>query len=380
MTFLDLVRKSAWRKPLRTILLMVSVATAFLIYGLTTSFIDGSQGSSAASEDILGVMSAAGRAQPLPMSYLNRIAAEPGVAAVGYMSRLRGFTTVEKNIIAVSAADPARLYSSNGKELGLTPSLISALSRDRSTVLVGQALAEAQGWTVGQKITVTSFDMAKQDGSRDWSFEIAGIFNGENASTDTYFVIAQYDYVNALRARNKDTVDAFIIRPQPDVQTRELASKIDQLFANSAAPTQTRSEKQFLEAFLRQYADIGLIVNMVVGAAFVALLMIVGNTMVFAVRERTFEIGVLKTLGFSGSWIMALILGETLFIFLVGGTIGLMLALLATVITGPAIGLVFSKAILARALAMVTLLALATGALPALNALRIPIISAFRTR
>ncbi|GES51231.1 membrane protein [Rhizobium sp. NBRC 114257] len=380
MTFLDLVRKSAWRKPLRTILLMISVATAFLIYGLTTSFIDGSQGSSAASEDILGVMSAAGRAQPLPMSYLNRIAAEPGVAAVGYMSRLRGFAAVEKNIIAVSAADPARLYSSNGKELGLTPSLISVLARDRGTVLVGQALAEAQGWTVGQKITVTSFDMAKQDGSRDWSFEIAGIFNGENASTDTYFVIAQYDYVNALRARNKDTVDAFIIRPQPDVQTRELASKIDQLFANSAAPTQTRSEKQFLEAFLRQYADIGLIVNMVVGAAFVALLMIVGNTMVFAVRERTFEIGVLKTLGFSGSWIMALILGETLFIFLVGGTIGLMLALLATVITGPAIGLVFSKAILARALAMVTLLALATGALPALNALRIPIISAFRTR
>ncbi len=380
MTFLDLVRKSMWRKPLRTILLMVSVATAFLIYGLTTSFIDGSQGSSAASEDILGVMSAAGRTQPLPISYLNGIGTEPGVAAVGYMSRLRGFAMVEKNIIAVSAADPARLYSSNGKELGLTPSLIGVLARDRSTVLVGRALAEAQGWTVGQKITVTSFDTAKQDGSRDWSFEIAGVFNGENASTDTYFVVAQYDYVNALRARNKDTVDAFIIRPQPDVQTRELASKIDQLFANSAAPTQTRSEKQFLEAFLRQYADIGLIVNMVVGAAFVTLLMIVGNTMVFAVRERTFEIGVLKTLGFSGSWIMALILGETLFIFVVGGTIGLILALLATVITGPEIGLVFSDAIFARALAMVTLLALLTGALPALNALRIPIISAFRTR
>ena len=119
---------------------------------------------------------------------------------------------------------------------------------------------------------------------------------------------------------------------------------------------------------------------MVVGAAFVTLLMIVGNTMIFAVRERTFEIGVLKTLGFSGSWIMALILGETFFIFVVGGTIGLMLALLATVITGPAIGLVFSNAIFARALAMVTLLALATGALPALNALRIPIIFAFRTR
>ncbi|SCW90738.1 putative ABC transport system permease protein [Rhizobium mongolense subsp. loessense] len=380
MTFLDLVRKSACRKPMRTILLMVSVATAFLIYGLTTSFVDGSQGSSAASEDILGVMSAAGRTQPLPISYLNRIAAEPDVAAVGYMSRLRGFATVEKNIIPVSAADPQRLLSSNGRELGLTPELMSALGKDRSKVLVGRALAEAQGWTVGQKITVTSFDTVKQDGSRDWSFDIAGTFDGEDASTDTYFVVAQYDYVNALRARNKDTVDAFIVRPQPGVQTGELASKIDQLFVNSAAPTQTKSEKQFLEAFLRQYADIGLIVNMVVGAAFVTLLMIVGNTMVFAVRERTFEIGVLKTLGFSGSWIMALILGETLFIFLVGGTIGLVLAMLATAITGPAIGLVFSNAIFARALAMVTLLALVTGALPALNALRIPIISAFRTR
>ena len=380
MTFLDLVRKSAWRKPTRTVLLMVSVATAFLIYGLTTSFVDGSQGASAASEDILGVMSAAGRTQPLPISYLNRIAAEPEIAAVGYMSRMRGFSTVEKNIVAVSAADPQRLLNSNGKELGLTPDLIGALGKDRSQVLVGRALAEAQAWTVGQRITVTSFDTAKQDGGRDWSFEIAGIFDGENASTDTYFVVAQYDYVNTLRARNKDTVDAFIVRPQPGTQTGELAAKIDQLFANSAAPTQTKSEKQFLEAFLRQYADIGLIVNMVVGAAFVTLLMIVGNTMVFAVRERTFEIGVLKTLGFSGPWIMALILGETLFIFLVGATVGLILALLATVVMGPAIGLVFSNAIFARALAMVTLLALATGAVPALNALRIPIISAFRTR
>ncbi len=380
MTFLDLIRKSTWRKPLRTILLLISVATAFLIYGLTTSFIEGSQGSSAASEDILGVMSAAGRTQPLPVSYLNRIASDPGVAAVGYMSRLRGFATIEKNIIPVSAVDPARLYSSNGKELGLTPELISTLAKDRSTVLVGRALAEAQGWAVGQRITVTSFDTAKQDGGRNWTFEIAGIFNGENASTDTYFVVAQYDYLNTLRARNKDTVDAFIVKPQPGVPAGELASRIDQLFANSAAPTQSRSEKQFLEAFLRQYADIGMIVNMVVGAAFVTLLMIVGNTMVFAVRERTFEIGVLKTIGFSGSWIMALILGETFFIFVIGGTVGLILSLLATIITGPAIGLVFSNVIFARALAMVTLLALVTGALPALNAFRIPIVSAFRTR
>jgi putative ABC transport system permease protein len=233
---------------------------------------------------------------------------------------------------------------------------------------------------VGQRISVTAFDTVKQSGGREWRFEIAGIFAGENASSDTYFVIARYDYVNAARARGKDTVDAFIVRPHEGVSPGELAARIDTLFANSAAPTRTQSEKQFLEAFLRQYADVQLIVNLVVGAAFATLLMIVVNTFVFAVRERTFEIGVLKTLGFSGLRIMALIMCETLFVFAIGGSFGLGLAKLATAFAGPALGLVFSALILAKALAIIAVLALTTGALPAYNAMRGPIIKALRTR
>jgi putative ABC transport system permease protein len=380
MTFLDLTRKNAWRKPLRTVLLFICIAVAFLIYGLTASFLAGTQGTSAASDDILGVMSAAGRTQPLPIANMSRLTADPDIAAVGYMTRLRGFVEVEKNVVAISAADPQSLMAVNGKGLGLTPALLEAIGQARDKVLVGRALADAQGWTVGQSITVTAFDTVKQDGSRDWRFEIAGIFDGENASTDTYFTIARYDYVNAARARGKDTVDAFIVRPRDGVSPGQLAARIDTLFANSAAPTRTQSEKQFLEAFLRQYADIGLIVNLVVGAAFVTLLMIVVNTMVFAVRERTFEIGVLKTLGFSRTRIMVLILGETLFVFVVGGGIGLALAGLATTLAGPDLGLVFSPLITAKALAIIVVLGLATGTLPAFNAMRTPIITAFRTR
>ncbi|RWX81580.1 ABC transporter permease [Neorhizobium lilium] len=380
MTFLDLARKNAWRKPLRTVLLMVCIAIAFLIYGLTASFLAGTQGTSAASDDILGVMSAAGRTQPLPLANMSRLTTDPDIAAVGYMTRLRGFVEVEKNVVAVSAADPALLIAVNGKGLGLTPDLLAAIGGARDKVLVGGALAQAQGWTVGQSITVTAFDTAKQDGSRDWRFEISGIFEGENAATDTYFIIARYDYVNAARARGKDTVDAFIVRPRDGVSSGQLAARIDALFANSAAPTRTQSEKQFLEAFLRQYADIGLIVNLVVGAAFFTLLMIVVNTMVFAVRERTFEIGVLKTLGFSRLKVMMLVLGETLFVFTVGGGIGLALAKLATTLAGPDLGLVFSPLIAAKALAIIVVLGLATGALPAFNAMRTPIIKAFRTR
>ncbi|UWM73667.1 ABC transporter permease [Rhizobium sp. WSM4643] len=379
MTFFQLMRRNAWRKPLRATLLMFSVGVAFLIYGLTASFLSGSQGAAGASDTLLGVFNRSGRAQPLPLGYLNRIAADSDVAAVAYMTRMRGFVDVEKNVVMTSAVDPRLIAAANGDELGLTPQLISALEEGRDRVLVGRALAEAQGWSVGQRIGITSH-LTREDGSRNWSFEIAGIFEGADASTDTYFMIARYDAVNAARARGKDTVDGFVVRPRPGVSSGVLAARIDALFANSAAPTRTLSEKQFLEAFLRQFADIGLIVSLVVGAAFVTILMIVVNTMLFAVRERSFEIGLMKVLGFSSRRIMALILGETLFVFAVGGAGGLVLAKLATLFAGPEFGLAFTWSALLKSVAIIAGLGLLTGLLPAANAMRLPIVNAFRSR
>ncbi|MGO8038789.1 ABC transporter permease [Rhizobium leguminosarum] len=379
MTFFELMRRNAWRKRLRAALLMFSVGIAFLIYGLTASFVSGSQGVAGASDNLLGVFNKSGRGLPLPFAYLNRIVTDGDVAAVAYTARMRGFVEVAKNVVVVSAVDPSAIAAANGKELGLTPELIAALEEGGDRVLVGRALAEAQGWSVGQRIGVTS-QVMKEDGSRDWSFVIAGIFEGADASTDTYFMLARYDTINAARARDKDTVDAFVVRPHPGVSSGVLAARIDALFANSAAPTRTQSEKQFLEAFLRQFADVGLIVSLVVGAAFVTILMIVVNTMLFAVRERSFEIGVMKVLGFSGGRIMALILGETLFIFAAGGAGGLVLAKLATLFAGPEFGLAFTSSVLLKSVAIIAGLGLLTGLLPAANAMRLPIVNAFRSR
>ncbi|MBB2755002.1 UNVERIFIED_ORG: putative ABC transport system permease protein [Rhizobium aethiopicum] len=379
MSFFQLMRRNAWRKRLRAILLMFSVGIAFLIYGLTGSFVSGSQGAAGASANLLGVFNKSGRGLPLPIAYLNRIAAQRDVAAVAYTARMRGFVEVEKNVVAVSAVDPKAIAAANGAELGLTPELIAALEVGRDRVLVGRALAEAQGWSVGQRIGLTS-QLMKADGSRNWSFSIAGIFEGADTSTDTYFMLARYDMVNSARARDRDTVDAFVVRPREGVASGVLAARIDALFANSAAETRTQSEKQFLEAFLRQFADVGLIVSLVVGAAFVTILMISVNTMLFAIRERRFEIGVMKVLGFSRGRIVALILGETLFIFAVGGVGGLILAKLATLSIGPEFGLVFSGGVLLKSTAMIAGLGLLTGLLPAVNAMRLPIVNAFKTR
>ncbi|MGB7243399.1 MAG: ABC transporter permease [Sulfitobacter sp.] len=380
MTFFELTRKNTWRKPLRTILLMICVAVAFLIYGLLASFVAGSQGSSAARDEVLGVSSTAGMTHPLPLAYLSRIAAQSDVAAVGYMTRLRGFVEVEKNVVSISATDPQTMMAVSGPELGLTSALIDAIDGARDRILVGRALADANEWAIGDRITVTAFEIAQQGGSRNWRFEIAGIFEGQSASTDTYFAIARYDYVNANRATARDTVNAFVLLPSDGVSPAEVAARIDALFANSAAPTRTQSEKQFLEAFMRQYADIGMIVSLVTGAAFVTLLMIIINTMFFAVRERRFEIGVLKTLGFSRLRIMTLVLAETLLIFVVGGSIGLALAKLATIFSGAALGLALTPLVIAKACAAILILGIATGALPAISAMRTAIVSAFRTR
>ncbi|MEK1863159.1 MAG: ABC transporter permease [Rhizobium leguminosarum] len=379
MTFFQLMRRNACRKRFRATLLMFSVGIAFLIYALTASFLGGSQGAAGASDNLLGVFNKSGRGLPLPFAYLNRIAADGDVAAVAYTARMRGFVEVEKNVVMTSAVDPRSIAAANGDELGLTSALIAALEEGRDRVLVGRALAEAQGWSVGQRISVTS-QLIKADGSRDWSFVIAGIFEGANASTDTYFMLARYDTINAARARDKDTVDAFVVRPRQGVSPGVLAARIDALFANSAAQTRTQSEKQFLEAFLRQFADVGLIVSLVVGAAFVTILMITVNTMLSAVRERSFEIGVMKVLGFSQGRIMTLVLGETLFIFAAGGAGGLLLARLATLLIGPEFGLAFSLSVLLKSVAILAGLGLLTGLLPALNAMRLPIVNAFRSR
>ncbi|MBB4572576.1 FtsX-like permease family protein [Rhizobium lentis] len=379
MTFFELMRRNAWRKRLRAILLMFSVGVAFLIYGLTASFVAGSQGAAGASDNLLGVFNKSGRGLPLPLAYINRIAADPDIAAVAYTARMRGFVEVESNVVVVSAVEPQAIAAANGEELGLTPELTAALEEGGDRVLVGRALAEAQGWSIGQRIGFTG-QLTRTDGSRNWSFTIAGIFEGADAGTDTYFILARYEALNAARARDKDTVDAFVVRPRPGVSPGILAARIDALFANSAAQTRTQSEKQFLEAFFRQFADVGLIVSLVVGAAFVTILMIVINTMLFAVRERRFEIGVMKVLGFSSGRIMALVVGETLFIFVVGGASGLVLAKLATLSIGPEFGLVFGATLLMKSLAIIAGLGLLTGLLPAISAMRLPIINAFRTR
>lgn len=378
MTFSGLAYKNAWRKPGRTILLLISVAIAFVIFVVLQAFLAGALGSSA--PDRLVVVNQTSAAQSLPYRYLSQLDMLDGVADVAFTARMRGFVETENNIAVVTAVDPVRSQRVFGTELGLSETLIAALQQDRQRILVGQMLARAMGWSVGDRVAITAFRDVQADGSRDWSFEIAGIFKGESVSVDTYFAIMQYDYFNAARKGVRDQVSNFIVVAESGVSPQTLAPKIDALFANSPNPTRTQAEKQFLQSFMRQIADLRAVVGMVVSAALVTILMIVVNTMAFAVRERTFEIGVLKSIGVSGRRIMTMILSESLFIFLIGGAIGSALGWLVCLLADPSIGLVFTPFVALQAALLVLALGLISGLIPAVNAMRLPIVQTFQAR
>jgi putative ABC transport system permease protein len=153
------------------------------------------------------------------------------------------------------------------------------------------------------------------------------------------------------------------------------------MFANSTAETPTDTEKAFGKAFAAQFGNIALIVVLVVGAAFVTILMIVGNTMALSIRERTREIGVLKTLGFSGPRILAMVLGESVLLALLGGIPGLVIAALIAMglrasLSGIAPAFAVSPTIALQGVALMIALGLITGIIPALNAMRLQIATA----
>jgi putative ABC transport system permease protein len=380
MSLFRLMRLYAWRKPLRTVLLMFSVAVAFLIYGLTAGFVAGLQGSDGADESRLVVISRNGKNQPLPLSHFKRVAGDPDVAAAAYAARIRGYVGSERNGVVASAVDPADMAGIMGRELGLTPVLLAELAVARDRVLVGRSLADAMGWRPGERVALTPFEIMRADGGGTWSFEIGGIFEGARADVDTHFMLARYDYVNAARRRDRDTIDGILVVPRASLSPDALAARIDALFASSAAPTRTQSEKAFLAALIRQIADFSLIVSLVTSAAFVTILMIVVNTMVFAVRERRFEFGVLKALGFSSSRVMALVMAETLFVFAAGGFAGLGLAAVGSILVGPEFGLAVTLPVLIKAGLILLTLGLLAGLLPAMSAMRTPVANALRSR
>jgi putative ABC transport system permease protein len=377
-----LVRKNLFRRKLRAALMIVSILIAFMIFGVLAGFYRAfTAGEDRAAADRLITVNKINFTQPLPIAYFNRVRAVEGVRQVTFANWFGGYYQDPKNFMMTLAVEPETYFDVYRNEFDVPPEQLQAFIRDRSSALIGEKMASKWGWKVGDHVPIASNIFSQRSGGHTWDFTIAGIVKGKAEHVDTNLLLFQYAYFDETRSFGKDTIGWLILQTNSPETNDRVAKTIDAMFLNSSAETSTDTEKAFGKAFAAQFGNIALIVFLVVGAAFVTILMIVGNTMALSIRERTREIGVLKTLGFSGGRILRMVLGESVLLALLGGVPGLVIAGLIAMalrasLANIAPAFAVSPGIALEGIALMIALGLITGIIPALNAMRLKIATA----
>jgi putative ABC transport system permease protein len=382
LKFMPLLNANLWRRRIRTLLTFASVATAFLLFGLLMALRHAiSGGVELSGADRLITMHKVSFIMSLPRSYVDRVAAVEGVRAVAPSSWFGGFYRDERSTIVAQATDAPSLLAVY-PELVLPEAQRRAWLQDTTGMIVGEALANSYHWKVGDVIPLHSNIYRQRDGSNVWELRVDGIFrNTSNGDTNALFF--HYQYFNEPRAFDRDRVGWLVLRVKDPAQSATIARRIDALFANSDTETKTSSERAFAQTFINQVGNIGAIIAIVVGAVFFTMLMVTANTMGQSIRERTPELAVMKTLGFSGAQILGLVLSEALLITLCGGATGMLVARGLAALARRALQQYLPlfgvpAAAWLAALGFATLLGLLAGALPAWSAWRLRITDALR--
>ena len=383
-----LVFKNISRNKLRLLLNTFAIAIAFLLFGMLGSINNAfNSGIELSADDRLVVVNKINFTQPLPLSYAEKVRNIEGVEQVTYANWFGAFVKDSNHFFSGMAVDPESYLEVYSDYTVLDDETRERWIKNRQGVIVGETLAKIYGWKVGDLIPISSNIFSKSDGSHVWDMVVEGIFKANEAQGDTNYLLFHYKYFIETQTFGSDYVGWLILTTKDSSLNDQVANAIDKQFENSSAETETSSEKQFNKAFLEQIGNIGMIITSVVAAAFFTLLMIVGNSMVLAIRERTREIAVLKTLGFSAKHVFRLVLSESLFLSAVGGALGLLLA--QVFVTGlssvPNIAsmlpnLALDQSIVIQAVVYMVALGLVTGIIPAFRAMQLNIVEALTRR
>jgi putative ABC transport system permease protein len=380
MTLIDLVRKNLFRKRLRTILTIVAILVAFLIFGILATFQNTlNAGVEVAGADRLITVNKINFTQPMPLAYATRTAGVKGVQQVAHAEWFGGYYQEPRNFLVAFAVD-AENYLAIYTEYVVAPAEREAFLRDKTGIFVGKAVADQFGWKVGDRLPLKSNIYRQKNGSDTWDFTISGVVTGNDQRVDTNFVMFHYEYLADTRSFGDGTTGWMILKTSDTKENARVMREVDAMFANSAFETETKTEQAFNKAFAEQLGDLGFIITAVVSAAFVTILLIVGNTMMLTVRERTNEIAVMKTIGFTTRRIFGLVLGESMLLALIGGFLGIALAWLASLGLAAAMSrfgpFAFSADTALWGFALTALLGFLTGIIPAMRAMSTDIVTA----
>jgi putative ABC transport system permease protein len=383
MKFLPLIWAGVWRRPGRTALTMISVASAFVIFGVLQGFTSGLDRLVASAQaDIVVTQSRVGQLDWLPLADIPILKRTPGVRAVARIVFFGGPFRQPNAFLPAQAIDPDEVRASDDK-LGVAPAQWAALKATRSGAIVPSDTAKLYGFKVGDRIPLTPQLYTNRTGAKVFPVDVVGIYPSN--PDDAVFggiILLNYDYIDQARASGAGTVNDYVVRIDDPLKAGIRSAAIDAQFANSPHETKTYSLRQLALASVARLGDVGLAVRLISAAVFFALLFSVGAVMIQSGRERTTEFAVLKTMGFGAVTLVTLTIAEAMAVCLAAAALGLAisLALYPTVMKAIQFGGFPPGAALPAGLVVALVLALITGSLPAMRAARLSIVDALAGR
>ena len=384
MKYFHLIWAALFRSKTRTLLTLLSVVAAFLLFGMLDSVrVAFNAGGQVTGANRMVTMSRLSITQMLPYSLDAQIRAVPNVKQAAFAAWFGGIYRDPKNFFANFSVSPD--YFDLYPEFKLPAAHKAAWLADRRGAVVGEALAKKHGWKVGDTIPLQA-TIFPTKGSNDWSFTLRGIYvvDDPKLKAQENVMFFHWKYFDEANDYVKGRLGWFVIKPSSGSADR-VARAIDALSQNSDHETKTQTEAAFNQSFAKQFADIGLIVTAIMGAVFFTLLLLTGNTMAQAVRERIPELAVLKTIGFSNRSVLWLVLAESILLVVLGGLIGLGISALIMPAVSAASGGAIQLPSLpgstwAMGVGLAVLIGAVVGLLPALRGMRLNIVDALAGR
>jgi putative ABC transport system permease protein len=378
MKFFGLIRANLFRKKIRFLLTIGSFAVALFLFGvLAVVRVAFSGGIDIAGADRLVIINRTSIIQPLPLAYADKIKRIPGVKEITYANWFGGVYQDERNFFpqfAIDVDNQRRVYP----EFDIPEEQWQNFVKDRQGAIAGAATAKRFAWKVGDRIPIKGTFLAGV-----WEFNLDAIYHGtRQADDETQFWFQWKRLDEQVPAQYKSHVGWYTVKLEHPDDSLRISRAIDSEFANSPFETHTDTEKAFAAGWVKQFGNIQFLIMAIGGVVFFTLLLVTGNTMAIAVRERTGELAVLKAVGYSDRFVLLFVLFESLLIAVIGGALGLGLAKLFTLGGDPTRGLLPffflpGKAILAG-LGVTLAVGAVSGIIPAIGAMRLRVVDALR--
>jgi putative ABC transport system permease protein len=381
LKYLPLIWSGIRRRPVRSALVFLQVGVAFALFGVLQGLKTGvDEAISRVRADVLFVAPAVFGGARLPMAYINQLRSLPGVKSVTYGDAIGGVYQKPSQGVGVFALDPSKIWLTLVPDLfTIRPRDLQALRNTRTGALVTADIARKYGWHVGDEIAIQS-TTPQRSGSRTWYFNIVGSVT-DHEPGEGGLIVANYTYLNEARASDKDTVRNFYVVVSDPKKAAAVSELIDRTFANSPLGTKTMSLRETAEQAMRSIGDVSFAIRWIISAVLVALAFAISMMMMQTIRERTFELAILKALGFGNQMVFILLAMESLVVWIAAALTGLAFAWIAFPLAGKYVpGLSMPIAVVAAGVGGAALLALISVCVPARRAARLEVAEALAGR